>query len=326
MNDWQTRSHLYHQLATLTDSGIAIRQAFSMLADAGSRRTYVAFNRAIAEIDSGNSLEDALRASQYFSELEMQLMSAGEKGGRLSEIFARLAEQYDKKAKRIRTILSRLAYPFVLIHAAILLPNLVLLVQGNSRAYLGIVLPLLGLVYGLALLPWFVALATRRSPATAISLEILLFQVPLLGNFLWKSRTAQALTVLHLLYRSGIPFLSSLSYVVKTMSCSALGPVFARIYKEMQGGATMQEALMTEPLLPKTVRDLMITGEISGRLDKTMKTACDMIEEEADVSMQSFIRVGAACIFIAIAAFVAYQIVNFYVGYFQRIGALIPPG
>ena len=84
-------------------------------------------------------------------------------------------------------------------------------------------------------------------------------------------------------------------------------------------GQDLTQATTSERRLPKYLRDLIASGEISGNLDSTLNSGRDLLEQKVDNQLTLLIAVVAATVFIAAAIIVAYQVISFYVGYFKRI-------
>jgi type IV pilus assembly protein PilC len=316
---WGDRSQLYHRLATLSDAGIPLRQAFHMLAESESHAYCQGFLRAIAVIDAGGDVEDALRETDIFNNFEIMMMAAGERGGRLPQTFARLAVYHEARKKRLWAILSRIAYPFALLHAAVLLPNLVIVVQQGVAAYLYEVCSMLAIIYVVILTPFAVARFASSSPTLAVTWERLLFAVPWLGSFLRKYRLAHAITLWHGLYASGVPLITAVAEAGRASDSHNVQALFSRLRSKLENGLTIPQAVTDERLLPWEIRELICAGAISGQLDKMLLTARDRLDEEADTAMRMFIAAMGTFIFVAVAAFIAWKVISFYAGYFQNI-------
>ena len=90
------------QLATMVDAGIAIVQSLQGLADQSPNKAMRDVIRDICtRVESGESLSEALQKHpKAFSKLYVSMVAAGEKGGLLAEILARLATYLESSARR----------------------------------------------------------------------------------------------------------------------------------------------------------------------------------------------------------------------------------
>jgi type IV pilus assembly protein PilC len=109
------------QLATMIDAGIAIVQSLQALADQVTSKVMRDVIRDIcSRVESGESFSEALQKHpKTFSKLYYSMVSAGEKGGLLAEILARLATYLESSARLRRKVKSAMMYPLVVSTVAI---------------------------------------------------------------------------------------------------------------------------------------------------------------------------------------------------------------
>ncbi len=98
------------QLATMVDAGIAIVQSLQALGDQTTNKVMRDIIRDVCtRVESGESFSEALKKHpKAFNRLYVAMVSAGEKGGLLAEILARLAtylENADRLRKKVKTAL-----------------------------------------------------------------------------------------------------------------------------------------------------------------------------------------------------------------------------
>src|SRR6476646_4899418 len=88
------------QLATMIDAGLAMVQSLQALADQTTNKVMRDVIRDVcARVESGDSFSDALQKHpKAFSRLYVSMVGAGEKGGLLAEILARLATYLENTA------------------------------------------------------------------------------------------------------------------------------------------------------------------------------------------------------------------------------------
>ena len=109
------------QLATLIDSGLPLLRSLNVLArqerDAVLKRT----TEALADsVQCGNTFSDSLaQHPKIFNELYVSMVKAGELGGVLEVVLARLAE-FQEKAQKIKgKVLSAMIYPAIVMTMAV---------------------------------------------------------------------------------------------------------------------------------------------------------------------------------------------------------------
>src|SRR5271170_7319179 len=109
------------QLATMIDAGIAIVQALQALADQTPNKVMRdVISDVCARVQSGESYSEALQKHpKVFNRLYVSMISAGEKGGMIADIMARLAT-YLKNTERLRKkVKTALMYPTAVTFVAV---------------------------------------------------------------------------------------------------------------------------------------------------------------------------------------------------------------
>src|SRR5580765_1154252 len=135
------------QLATMIDAGLAMVQSLQALADQTSNKVMRDVIKDVcARVESGDSFSDALQKHpKVFTRLYVCMVSAGEKGGLLAEILARLATYLENAARLRKKVKSAMMYPTVVTVVAILITIFLLVkvvpVFGEIFASFGAKLP-----------------------------------------------------------------------------------------------------------------------------------------------------------------------------------------
>src|SRR3954454_2181094 len=111
------------QLATMIDAGLAMVQSLQALADQTTNKVMRDVIRDVcARVEGGDSFSEALQKHpKAFSRLYVCMVAAGEKGGLLAEILARLATYLENTARLRKKVKSAMMYPTVVSVVAILI-------------------------------------------------------------------------------------------------------------------------------------------------------------------------------------------------------------
>src|SRR5665213_86745 len=101
------------QLATMIDAGIAIVQSLQALAEqTGNKIMRDTIRDITTRVESGESFSEALtRHPKAFNRLYVAMVAAGEKGGLLAEILARLATYLENTERLRKKVKTALMYP-----------------------------------------------------------------------------------------------------------------------------------------------------------------------------------------------------------------------
>src|SRR5436305_10622332 len=111
------------QLVTMIDAGLAMVQSLQALADQTTNKVMRDVIKDVCtRVESGDSFSEALQKHpKAFSRLYVCMVAAGEKGGLLAEILARLATYLENTARLRKKVKSALMYPTVVTIVAILI-------------------------------------------------------------------------------------------------------------------------------------------------------------------------------------------------------------
>src|SRR3974390_1533915 len=111
------------QLATMVDAGLAMVQSLQALADQTTNKVMRDVIRDVCtRVESGDSFSEALQKHpKTFNRLYTCMVAAGEKGGLLAEILARLATYLESTARLRKKVRSAMMYPTVVTIVAILI-------------------------------------------------------------------------------------------------------------------------------------------------------------------------------------------------------------
>src|SRR5439155_1725540 len=109
------------QLATMVDAGLAMVQSLQGLAEQTTNKVMRDVIRDVCtRVEGGDSFSEALQKHpKAFSRLYVCMVAAGEKGGLLAEILARLATYLENAARLRKKVKSAMMYPIVVTVVAI---------------------------------------------------------------------------------------------------------------------------------------------------------------------------------------------------------------
>src|SRR6184192_129470 len=109
------------QLATMIDAGLAMVQSLQALADQTTNKVMRDVIRDVCtRVEGGDSFSEALQKHpKVFNRLYVCMVAAGEKGGLLAEILARLATYLENTARLRKKVKSAMMYPTVVTVVAI---------------------------------------------------------------------------------------------------------------------------------------------------------------------------------------------------------------
>lgn len=312
------RAELYQQLAQLTAAGLGLVAALQQLHNHPPAQSYrEPLGKLLGELSRGRTLAEALSSlGSWLPSLDVTLIEAGEKSGRLDQCFRLLSGYYSDRARMAKQVLGDLAYPVFLFHFAVLILAFLQFVGSGHWALVlaGGLLP----VYGIAAFMIY-AMQSRHGEAWRGRVEAILHRVPLLGTarqYLALSRLAAALEAL---LSAGVTIVEGWELAAAACGSPALRRTVAAWKPLLKAGRTPSEAMQGSSGFPELFSNQYATGEISGTLDETLRRMHAYYREEGSRKLHSVAQWAPRLIYIAVLFFAGYIVVRFWVKQFQDI-------
>jgi general secretion pathway protein F len=318
------RSELFHQLAQVTASGLGLIAALELLQNNPPRPSLRApIGRLLNQLQDGNTFGESLaRSGGWLSSFDVALLQAGEKSGRLPDVFRVLSQYYAQRAQLARQVITFSAYPLLVFHVAVLIFPIKMLtglvLNGAVIAFVlqkfAVLLP----VYGLAAFFGY-ALQGSHAEGWRATVERFTSMVPVLGKARRSLAIARLSLALDALLNAGVDMIQSWEMAAAASGSPALRRVVSQFRNQMMDGHPPSEMVNASREFPRNFASLYHTGEISGRLDDSLKRAHAMFEDEGSRKLRSFIFGFAGFLVGCVMLFAAWNIIASYMGHFQQI-------
>src|SRR5688572_20338485 len=323
-----SRSELFHQLSQVVASGIGLIGALQILQRNPPRPSLRApIGRLLQQLESGSTFGDSLEHSgQWLSSFDIALLQAGEKSGRLPDCFRLLADYYAQRAQLARQVIGFSVYPLIVFHMAVFLFPIGkftdLILKGAIIPFVFQKACVLVPVYGIAL---FLAYATQSTHGERwrATMERLFASLPLLGTARRSLAIARLSIALEALLNAGVNTIEAWEIAAAASGSPALRRVVAVEKPRMIEGSQPSEMVSAHREFPSTFASLYHSGEISGTLDDALSRSYVMFHEEGSRKMKQFVFGLAGLLVGCVMLMVAWNVVRFYMGYFQQMNDAI---
>lgn len=321
------RAELYHQLNQLTSAGIPIVHALEQIERRPPASAYhKPLQHLLNEIAKGATLAESLQRLDWLPAFDLALIGAGEQSGRLDACFRMLADYYNDRARVIRQVISQLIYPVGLVHLAAFV---FLIVLPFAHSQFNASLPLLFAKAALILSPIYGAVGlmiyatqSKHGENWRARIEAFLRWVPILGtarHYLALSRLAAALEAL---ISAGVNIFEAWDLAATASGSPALRRAVAAWKSRVVAGQMPSEAVSLCPLFPGTFANLYASGEVSGKLDDSLRQINRIYNEDGTRKLNAFATWMPRLIYMLVALLIAYEVIHFYLGYFNEINAV----
>jgi type IV pilus assembly protein PilC len=325
-------------LATMIDAGIAIVQSLQALADQTSNKIMRDVIRDVcSRVESGESFSEALQKHpKTFNRLYYSMVSAGEKGGLLAEIMARLATYLENTERLRKKVKTALMYPtavtvvaigitvFLLVKviptfkdvysgfgAKLPAPTEVLIsISDLIRNYL--ILFLVGavaIVWG-----WLYFIKTKSGREFWDARRI---KLPIFGPIAHKICLARFTRTLASLVRSGVPILEVLQIVSQTVGNVVMERAIKTAATDIERGEGISSALGKNPIFPAMVIRMLSAGEQTGNIDSMLERVSNFLDEEIDTTLSGLMSLIEPMLIVVLGVVIGGMVICMFLPIFN---------
>lgn len=279
----QKKAVFFRQLATMVHSGLPVSRAVST----ASQQGLGAIGEQMANaIDHGSTLAEAMGKFPYhFDRYEVAMAKAGESAGQLDRQLQELAKTSEASWMLGKKISSKLLYPAIVLHGAILLPPLFLLVKDGLETYLKTVLTVLlplYLIFGSGLLAYRLF---RAQGGPRRLMDHFFAAIPVLGTPVRYSARIRFFDALGNLIEAG--FLPDQAIPLAAESCGSfwLRDQVIEAWNVIGKESPISEVLRRSKAFSMVELGLIVSGEEAGRFAPTLKKAAESLRPEFEAQV-----------------------------------------
>ncbi len=293
------------QLATLVGAGLPLLRGLRVLEKQERNPTLKNIIGELAlSIEGGSTFSEGLaQHPKVFNRLFVNMVKAGELGGVLEVVLARLAEFMEKAQKIKGKVIAAMVYPcaVLVVATAILIVLMIFVVPKFKEVFNGMLdgaqLPaftrlVLGIseaikdhivvTIGVAIVVWIVFMLTVRTKGGRRVFDKVKLKAPVLGPVVTKVAISRFTRTLGTLVSSGVPILQALTIVKETSGNVIVGSAVQAIHDSVKEGETITAPLEASKVFPPMVVSMVDVGEQTGALPEMLLKIADNYDEEVD--------------------------------------------
>jgi type IV pilus assembly protein PilC len=266
---------------------------------------------------TANNLADAVQGGSTFSEglaqhpvifndLYVNMVKAGEVGGVLEVVLARLAEFQEKAQKIKNKVVAAMVYPVIVMVMAIAimsfllvfivpkfeaifhdmlgdkpLPTITLFVIGVSNLVKNHGLILSGAVILFIAVYKFFA----RTRGGRLLVDRIKLRAPLFGDLIRKTAISRFTRTLGTLVTSGVPILQALNITRETAGNTVIARAINQVHDSVKEGESIVQPLEASGAFPPMVISMIDVGEETGQLPEMLLKIAEVYDDEVDNSV-----------------------------------------
>ena len=328
------------QFATLVDAAVPLVQSIEILSDLTDDKVLKkTLNQVAVDVQSGMTLAAAMKEHpNVFSDIFVSMVQAGEQGGMLDTILARLATYLEKSQEIIGKVKTAMVYPVIilmvaLLSAAVMLTFVVPTFQTMFESS-GLTLPyptqilinlsefvqtkwiylLVGTFGGMFLIRNFYRTAAGRELGDQI-----LLRIPVLGDLIHKTAIARFSQSMASLLAAGSNLIDSLIAASATTNNVVIERSLLGTRPAIEAGEGISKPLSETGIVPNLVSRMVEVGETTGRLDDMFEKISIFYEGEVDQAVTRLMKAMEPALICVVGVILGGMVMALYLPIFEAM-------
>ena len=319
------------ELATLLTAGIPLDRAISITSELTEKPAFRFIVLDILRVlKGGKSLADSLATHpDYFSDLYVNMVRAGEASGAVAAIFERLAD-FERSRDDLRNyIISSMIYPALL--AMVGLSSILILLTFVvprfaavfSDSHLKIPVPTKIMLETSAFIQayWWIGAAAlvasiifwttyTRTVAGRLWWDGARLKIPMLGETLLKAETARFARAMATLVANTVPLVQSIAIAAATLNNKIISGALEGVAQGVKRGEGIAVPVRKSGVFPPLASHLLSVGEETGRLDQMFARMADIYETDTRASIKRFTAIFEPLVILVMGVMVGALILS----------------
>ena len=319
------------ELSTLLTSGIPLDRAIGITAELTEQDSFrVIVLDVLRVLKGGKSLAESLGTHpDYFSDLYINMVRAGEASGSLAIIFERLSE-FERSRDDLRNyIISSMIYPALLtavgLGSIFILLNFVVPRFSSifSDSHLKIPVPTMMMLEASHIVQTYWWMAASALAVLIIGFRIYTrtatgrlwwdgtrLKIPMLGDALLKAETSRFARSMATLVANTVPLVQSLAISAATLNNRTLSAALAGVAQGVKRGEGIAAPVRKAGVFPPLVAHLLTVGEETGHLDTMFARMADIYESDTRSAIKRFTSVFEPIVILVMGVMVGTLILS----------------
>ena len=330
------------QLATLVDAGLPLLRGLRVLERQERNLTLKEIIGKIGQsIEGGSTFSEGLaQHPKTFNKLYVNMVKAGELGGVLEVVLARLAEFQEKAMKIKGKVVAAMFYPVavLIVAVAILIILMVFVVPkfelifkdmlpgqdlpAFTRFVLGISNVIKDHFIATAVVVIILAIAFvlwKRTKGGRYVVDKVKLKMPVLGPVFSKVAISRFARTLGTLVSSGVPILQALTIVKETSGNVVVGEAVTAVHESVKEGETITAPLEASSVFPPMVISMVDVGEQTGALPEMLMKIADNYDDEVDNAVAAMTSLLEPIMIVFLAVVVGGIVIAMFLPLIQLI-------
>jgi type IV pilus assembly protein PilC len=331
------------QLSTMVGAGLPIVRSFEILEEQTKNPM---LRRAVGDIrtnlEGGLALNECMaQHPKIFSPMYVSMVKAGETGGALDTILARLADTLERDREINSKVKSASIYPIMILCVALLVVIFILtfvmptFVESFSSS--GTELPaftrfFMGISYfikdnGLWLIIVIILLVAGlkwvgRQPGGRLFFDRLYLNLPIIGKALNRIAVSRFTRILGTLIKSGVPILEALEVLRGVVGNRVISDAIGEARDSIREGQSVAAPIAATGVFEPMVTQMIAVGEETGALDDMLERMAVFYDNEVNFAIDALLKSLEPIMIIFVAGIIGAIIIATYLPVFNIINTI----
>ncbi|MCG3181600.1 MAG: Type II secretion system protein F [Phycisphaerae bacterium] len=290
-----------NQLGVMIKAGISLRAAIEGIAEQTSKPKFKEMlDQVRRDLEGGKQLSDSLaRFPKTFSPLYLNMVRASEMSGSFGKMLDRIADYLTQQSETRSMVRSAMIYPIIIAVMAVtttvflltyVLPKFVTIFEGKEAALPAPTKLLLGMS-GFMIEYWWLLLMLIGASIWGFLLLIrtvggrtwwdgVKLRIPIFKRMCRALYISRSLHTMGVLVNAGVPMLDVISITAQISGNVHYRNLWMLVFSSVKQGKKISAPLLRSNYLPRSVVQMIASGEESGRLGEVLDDVSTFYSKE----------------------------------------------
>lgn len=335
---------MFNGFAKMTKAEISFEVAIeNLINEQISPAISIGLYKMLKAARDGHPIYKCFKRSGLFPEDIISIIEAGNKSGKLVEVYNNLYDFYVQQSMIRKAIIGALSYPAVVVAMSLLMliflaPKILEPIKGFF-AYTGmgelpaitvIMMSLVDFVksYGIFVVAGIFLFTKlfidtyKANESFKHKVDYFFIRLPFYGEFIEKMSVFRFILSLSILYEAGVPVADALVIAARTQPNEAIKDDYMQVVNLVGEGDKLSRAIRQSFYMPDIAKTLITIGERSGQLEEQLKSLREFSKESFAEYVKKFNKILQPVTIVIVGLFIMALLISVYLPMFSIIDAV----
>ena len=335
---------LSRQMSTLFEAQVSALKIFTMLAsNVENKLLRVKLNKISDDIQAGSSISGALaKHPDVFSDFYVNMVKTGEETGRLTQVFAHLADYLDREYELTSKTRNALIYPIfvictffavMILMLTVVIPKISSIIVSSGQdlpIYTKIVIGLsdftihygfIVVIFVIFIGIWLWRLSGSEAGKTYLDKKRL--TIPVVGDLYKKLFLSRIADNMDTMLSAGVPIIKSLEITSGVIGSKVYMNIMKDVINSVRAGSSLSVAFEKHPNeVPSIMVQMIKVGEETGSVGKILKTLGEFYKREVNNAIDTLVGLIEPFMIVFLGLGVGILLVSVLMPIYNMVGTM----